>query len=156
MSADKRFSGGHGEKKARKLDQFVAAMLAHPTVEAAATSVGIAASTAYRWLQDETVIRRLAEARRNAMEAAMSRLQANATRAADNLDELQRTAESEAVRLAASRANLEFAFRTVEIIDVLKRLDAIERKINSPNWRGNEDQPNFAQTNQSRTTNGAA
>jgi hypothetical protein len=42
------------------------------------------------------------------MTRCMARLQANATTAADNLDQLQRTAESEAVRLAASRANLGF------------------------------------------------
>src|SRR5215472_435679 len=120
------FSAGHGEKKHRKLDQFIAAMMIHKTVEAAAQAVGISAASAYRWLQDPLVIQRLTEARRDSMARCMGRIQANATRAADNLDELQRTAESEAVRLGASRATLEFAFRSTEIIDVLERLATIE------------------------------
>jgi hypothetical protein len=94
------FSAGHGEKKHRKLDQFIAAMMIHKTVEAAAQAVGISAASAYRWMQDPLVIQRLTEARRDSMARCMARIQANATRAADNLDELQRTAESEAVRLA--------------------------------------------------------
>jgi hypothetical protein len=57
---------GHGEKKTRKLDQFIAAMMSHGPVEAAAAA-GIAASTARRWMKDPVVIRRLAEPRRDAM-----------------------------------------------------------------------------------------
>jgi hypothetical protein len=91
------------------------------------------------------------------MKAAMSRLQENATRAADNLDELQRTAESEAVRLSASKANLEFAFRTVEILDVLERLAAIEQRVNSPDWRNrNDNQPSYTQDGTARGANARA
>jgi hypothetical protein len=88
----------------------------------------------------------------------MQQLQANATRAADNLDQLQRTAESEAVRLAASKANLEFALRTVEILDVLERLAAIEQKVNSKDWRNstNDQHPDHAQDPATRGTNGHA
>ena len=106
--------------------------MTHRTVEAAAAAAGISPATAYRWMQDPVVVQRLAEARRDGMTRCMARLQENATRAADNLDELQRTAESEAVRLAASRANLEFAFRSTEIIDVLERLAAVEQKVKFP------------------------
>jgi hypothetical protein len=69
-------------------------------MEDAAAAVGISPASAYRWLQDGVVLEHLAQARRESMKAAMSRLQENATRAADNLDQLQLTAESEAVRLA--------------------------------------------------------
>src|SRR5215469_6537747 len=63
------FSAGHGEKKTRRLDQFIAAMLKHGTVEAAAKVAGIAASTAWRWMRDPDVLARLREVRKDAMNA---------------------------------------------------------------------------------------
>ena len=32
---------GHGEKKSRKAEQFIAALLSYPSIEAAAKSIGI-------------------------------------------------------------------------------------------------------------------
>jgi hypothetical protein len=156
MIGNKTFSAGHGGKKARKLDEFIAAMLASPSVEEAAAAVGIGVASAYRWLRDPHVAQRLAEARRDGMQRALARLQANATRAVDNLDELQRSAESEAVRLGASRANLEFALRATEIIDVLERLATIEEKVNGPEWRKNDSPPNIAPAGKGRGVNGRA
>jgi len=148
------FSGGHGEKKSRKLDAFIAAVLSHPTIEGAAAAVGVAGSTARRWLQDPAVVQRLAEARRDSMRATMSRLQANATRAADNLDKLQQTAESEAVRLAAARANLEFAFRATELTDIQERIDRLE-ELAKNRWKGPIDEPpNPTATGTTRGPNG--
>ena len=67
-----RGSGGHGEKKSRKLDQFVAAMLNCRTVEDAAKAAGISVASAYRWLRDEVVCERLRVARREVWAGAMS------------------------------------------------------------------------------------
>src|SRR5262249_42312181 len=103
---------GYGGKKARKLDAFVAAMNSHRTVEAAAAGVGISPASAYRWLRDETVIRRLAEARRDGMQRAMARLQEAASGAVDCLCEVQSQGESESARVSAARTILEQALRT--------------------------------------------
>jgi hypothetical protein len=127
------FSAGHGEKKTRKLDQFIAAMLNRRTVEAAAEAVGIAASSARRWLKDPVVIQRLAEARRDAMSRAIARLQKAAIEAVDCLCEVQRDGESESARVSAARTILEQALRAVELGDELERLDAIERTIKAHN-----------------------
>jgi hypothetical protein len=67
-----RGSGGHGEEKSRKLDQFVAAMLNCRTVEDAAKAAGISVASAYRWLRDEVVCERLRVARREVWAGAMS------------------------------------------------------------------------------------
>ena len=147
---------GHGEKKApRKLDAFVAAMLAHPTVESAATAVGVAASTAYRWLQHPDVIQRLAEARRDAMKAAMSKLQQAASASVDCLCEIQREGESESARVSAARTILEQALRSVELQDVQERIDKLEEIVKSRNWKGvGNEQPNPAQVEGARGING--
>src|SRR6516165_10652419 len=103
MRGNETSSRGHGGKKGRKLDAFVMAMMSHPTVEATAAAVEISPATAYRWLQDEAVIRRLAEARRDAMSRAIARLQEAATEAVDCLCQVQRDGESESARVSAAR-----------------------------------------------------
>jgi hypothetical protein len=123
------FSGGHGEKKARKLDQFVAAMMSHRTVESAAASVGIAASSAHRWLKDPVVIQRLAEARRDAMNRAIARLQEAASEAVECLCQVQRDGDSESARVSAAKTILELSLRAADLEDVLGRLDSLERAV---------------------------
>jgi hypothetical protein len=150
------FPADHDEKKApRKLDAFVAAMLAHPTVEAAAAAVGIAVSTAYRWLANPLVIQRLAEARRDAMKAAMSKLQQAASEAVDCLCEIQREGQSEPARVSAARTILEQALRSVELQDVQERIGALEAIVKSRKWKGaGDDQPGNTQAGGTRAVNG--
>jgi hypothetical protein len=136
------FSVGHGEKKTRKLAQFIAAMLKHGTVEAAAAA-GIAASTAHRWLKDPEVIRRLATARRDAMNRAMARLQEAAAGAVDCLCEVQREGESESARVSAARCILEQAMRAAELGDLEERLAKLEVIAQVRGWRSDE-QPHLA------------
>lgn len=143
-----------GGTKNRKIDDFCREMLANRTVEDAARAAGISLRTAWRLLRDPLVTARLRELRRDVMNGVMQKLQDNATRAADNLDELQRAAESEAVRLGASRATLEFALRSVEIVDVLDRLDAIEQKLKSPEGRRNDTESSFTSPGTNRAING--
>jgi hypothetical protein len=130
------FSVGHGEKKTRRLDQFIAAMLKHRTVEAAATVAGIAASTAHRWLKDPEVIQRLAAARRDAMNRAMARLQEAASGAVDCLCQVQQEGESESARVSAARCILEQALRAVELGDIAERLSKLEAIAQNRTWRG--------------------
>jgi hypothetical protein len=124
---------GHGEKKSRKLDQFIAAMLVHSSVESAAKSVGISYVTAWRWMKDPAVLARLREARRDAMNRAIARLQEAASEAVDCLCQVQRDGESESARVAAARCILEQSLRATELSDVLERLDAIEQTIKAHN-----------------------
>jgi hypothetical protein len=156
MRRNETFPADHGGKKApRKLDAFVAAMLAHPTVEAAAEAVGISHATAYRWLQHPDVIQRLAEARRDAMKAAMSKLQQAASASVDCLCEIQRGGESESARVSAARTILEQALRAVELGDIEERIKRLE-EIAKSNWKGSHDQPNLAPTGTNRGVNGRA
>ena len=58
---------GHGEKRSRKTEQFIAALLTEPTVEAAAKKAGIGDVTAWRWMNDRAFADQYREARREAM-----------------------------------------------------------------------------------------
>jgi hypothetical protein len=131
MKPDATKSRGHGDKKPRLRDRFIMALLASPSVEAAAESVGINRVTAWRWMQDPAVVQRLAEARRQGMQHAMTRLQAAASRSVDCLCAVQQDGESESAKVSAARCILEMALRAVELGDVLERLDAMERTIKS-------------------------
>jgi hypothetical protein len=46
----------HGEKRSRKTEQFIAALLTEPTVEAAAKKAEIGDVTAWRWMKDRAFV----------------------------------------------------------------------------------------------------
>jgi hypothetical protein len=148
------FSRGHGAKKGQKLDAFVMAMMIHKTVEAAAQAAGISAASAYRWLQDPLVIQRLAQARRDAMNRAIARLQEAASGAVDCLCEVQRDGESETARVSAARTILEQTLRAVELGDVQERLAKLEQIAKTRNWRDTNEQHNSAPAEPAGGTNG--
>jgi len=126
---------GHGEKKSRKSEQFIAALLAHPSIEAAARSISISDATAWRWMQDPRFVDQYREARREAMRHTTARLQEAAREAVECLREVQRTGESESARVSAARTILEQALKAVDLEDVQERLDALEKTVASKDER---------------------
>jgi hypothetical protein len=135
MRGNKTFSRGHGAKKGQKLDAFVMAMMSHKTVESAAEAVGISAATAYRWLQDPLVAQHLAQARRDAMNRAIAKLQEAAVQSVDTLCEVQRDGVSESARVSAARCILEQALHAVELANIQERLNKLEA-IAKSRWKG--------------------
>src|SRR5215469_17787640 len=134
-----------GGKGRRKLNEFIAAMLSHSSVEDAARAAGISRVTAWRWLKDPAVQARLREARKDAMNAAMVRLQEAASGAVDCLCEVQKEGESESARVSAARCILEQALRAAELGDLEERLAKLESIARGRGWRGTSDeQPNAA------------
>jgi hypothetical protein len=131
------FSAGHGEKKTRKLDQFLAAVLSHKSIEAAAKSVGIAASTGRRWLQQPAVIQRLREARRDAWSRALAQLQEAGPEAVEALRRTLREAEGESVIVSAAKSILELGLRVVELGDIEERINRLEHLAKS-RWKGTD------------------
>jgi hypothetical protein len=120
---------GHGEKKTRKAEQFIAALLAHPSIEAAAKSVGIGTATAWRWMKDPKFTQEYRNVRREAMRHTTARLQEAAREAVECLREVQRTGESESARVSAARTILEQALKAVDLDDVQQRLDVLEQAV---------------------------
>jgi len=129
----------------RKLNGFIAAMLSHSSVEDAARAAGISRVTAWRWLKDPAVQARLREARKDAMNAAMVRLQDAAAGAVDCLCEVQREGESESARVSAARCILEQALRAAEVGDLEERLAKLEAIAQGRGWRvSSDEQPHAA------------
>jgi hypothetical protein len=127
---------GHGEKKSRKLDAFVANLLLHPSVEEAARATGISVPTGFRWMKDAVVLEKLRTARRDAMNRAIVRLQEAASGAVDCLCKVQREGESESARVSAARCILEQALRAAELGDIEERLAKLETIAKSHSWKG--------------------
>jgi hypothetical protein len=124
---------GHGEKRSRKQEQFIAALLSYPTVEAAAKTVGIGDVTAWRWRNDPAFAERYREATRESMRHAAALLQGAAREAVDTLREIQSKAESEAARVSAARTILDMALKAADLEDVQRRLDALEQAVKERN-----------------------
>ena len=141
-------------KRGRKLDDFVLAVMSHPTLEAAAEALGITPRTVRRWIQEPEVRERLRGARKDVMNRSLVRLQQSTCEAVDCLVAVLK-GESESARVAAARCILEQALRATELNDVQERLDQLERVAKSRNWEGatDHDQPTTA-TEGNRKTNG--
>ena len=121
---------GHGEKWSRKKDAAILALVTEPTIADAAKKAGISHATLHRWLQIKDFKDAYREAKREAVSAAIARLQRTATEAVDALRDVMNDTESPAsARVSAARSILEIAIKAVELEDFERRLEALERMI---------------------------
>jgi hypothetical protein len=119
---------GHGEKRSRKQEQFIAALLSHSTVDAAAKSVGIGDVTAWKWRKDPAFAERYRQATREVMRHTSARLQEATRVALDCLREITENKEEPASsRVSAARTILDMAVKAADLEDVQRRLDALEQ-----------------------------
>ncbi len=119
--------GGHGAKLPHLREAAIAALIAEPTVEAAALAAGVADSTLRRWLQDPDFRRDYDAARRRTLDAALRELQAGMTAATRTLVAIMGDdGKPPAARVTAARTIIDAAFRGTELLDVLDRLDKME------------------------------
>ena len=118
---------GHGEKRTRKQDLAIAALLAHSTLAEAAAAVGIAEPTLWRWLQRADFQHAYREARRQAVGQAIARLQQASSEAVSTLQDVMNDAGALAsARVSAAKAVLETAVRAIEFEDLAARVEALE------------------------------
>jgi hypothetical protein len=121
-----QMGAGHGEKRSRKQEQALAALLTEPTVEAAAASGGVGLNTLRRWLAEPEFRSAYRAARRQLVEGVVARLQRSCDRAAEALEGCL-AGPRHADRIRAATAIIDRAVKGVELLDVLERLDALER-----------------------------
>jgi hypothetical protein len=110
---------GHGEKLGRKWEQAIAALLAEPTVGAAAGKAGVSYRTLKGWLALPEFLRAYRRARREVLEAAVGRLQAAAGQAVDTLLAVAKEGAKDGDRVRAAVALLDHAFRGLAVADAL-------------------------------------
>jgi hypothetical protein len=119
---------GHGEKRTRKQEQAIVALMTESTLEAAADRAGIGVATLGRWLKAPAFRSAYRDARRAAVESAIARIQ-NATSEAVDALRLNLKAEKPADQIRAAVAILDHAARGVELMDLAERLDALESRL---------------------------
>ena len=120
---------GHGEKLTRNQDAAIGALLCQPTVIAAAQVVGIGEATLRRWSKDRGFLTAYRAARRQALEHSLALLQQAGSKAVETLLECLR-AKSEAVRLRAACAILDYSLKGSELMDLETRIADLEANAN--------------------------
>jgi hypothetical protein len=110
---------GHGEKKGRKAELAIAALLAEPTVEAAAAKAGVSTHTLKNWLADPAFRAAYRRARREVVEGAVGRLQAACGLAVETLLAVARGGARDGDRVRAAVALLDHALRGLTDADAL-------------------------------------
>jgi hypothetical protein len=117
---------GHGEKRSRREEAAIAALLACPTLEEAAQRAGIGESTLRGWLHDPVFQQRYRGARRQVVEQAIGGMQ-QATGEAVTALRRNLTSGVPASEIAAAKAILDFAVKGVELVDLAERIEQLER-----------------------------
>jgi len=118
---------GHGDKLSRKQEQAIVALIAQPTIPAAAMVTGVADVTLWRWLQRPDFLRAFREARRQVVEQALGEVQAATIDAVQTLRDVMLNPDTPpASRVAAARTILDTAIRGVELLDLESRIADLE------------------------------
>ncbi len=113
-----------------KQEKAITALLSQPTIEAAASSLGVNPATVHRWLQEPAFAAAYRSARRDAVGQAVTRLQQVSGGAVAVLVQVMADkANPAATRVTAAKTVLEFSFRTVELEDLAERIAALEQQM---------------------------
>ena len=118
---------GHGEKKNRKQEAAVAALLSHATLSQAASAIGIDESSLRRWLQDPAFKQRYYQARADLLQHSLGHLAEGLVEAAIVLRVIMRSSETPAsARVAAAKALFDLALKDRAVQDYEERIAALE------------------------------
>lgn len=108
-------------------DAALETLLLHPNIKDAANVIGVSERTLYRYLANAEFAAQLAEKRREVAKGVMNGLILRGAEAAETLAEIMADKSAPpASRVSASRAVLEFALRSVEITNLIERIEQLE------------------------------
>jgi DNA-binding MurR/RpiR family transcriptional regulator len=119
-------TAGHGEKRSRREDVAIAALLTEPTISQAAEKAGVSESTLLRWLADPPFQAGYRAARLQVVEQAVSQLQQTTSEAVTTLRR-NLTCGVPAAEISAAKAVLDFAVKGVELVDLAERIEHLEQ-----------------------------
>ena len=118
-------------------ERALIALLGSSSIREAAKLARLSEETIYRFLREPDFIYEYRDARRQSVEAAISKLQAITTRAVDtlarNLD-----CENPAVETRTAQIVLDSAMKGIELIDIVERLESIESEHKRPTGKTRE------------------
>jgi hypothetical protein len=118
-----------------RLGSLALAIAAGRSVTAWAKEQEVPRRTAYRWTREPEVIRAVHQLRRRALDRAVGTLARRATAAALQITQLSTKAETDAVKLAASRAVLADLLTVADYADHEHRITALEDRLHAPQSR---------------------
>lgn len=125
---------GHGQKLNRNQEKAIAALLANPSIPAAAKAIEVGESTLSRWLKVSSFQAAYRSARKQVVSLAIAKVQAAMTEAVDTLKAVINDAESPAsTRVAAARTILDLGIKSVEIEDFEERIKILEIMVEGKN-----------------------
>ncbi len=117
------------QKRARKQDQAIAALLEEPTISKAAKKAGVGERTLLRWLKLDDFQLAYRIARRALVSQAIAHLQQTTGEAVETLRLVMKDKSAPAsAKVAAARIALDLAFKAIETEDVEQRLKALEQR----------------------------
>lgn len=106
----------------------ITALVANPSIKAAAAACGISEKTLHQWLNDPAFAAELKKAQDATTKAAMRRVVVSVNAAVSVLEEIMHDITvSPAARVSAARTLLDSALRVYETQDIEDRMAAIER-----------------------------
>ena len=113
-----------------KKEKALAALIRAPTRAAAAKEAGVGVSTLRRWMrEDEDFQAAYKAALSELLEDASAQSKKNLKRALDVLSEIMKSGENSQVRISAARSTLEYALKLTEAVDIVARMDALEKML---------------------------
>jgi hypothetical protein len=112
----------------RKWEAAIAALLTCPTVTAAAAAVPVNESTLRAWMRDPAFDAAFREARRRAVDQAVTRLQRLCVRAVKTLAKAMRSGDVNA-QVRAAKIVLDMAMRGVEVDDLAREVERLRQQV---------------------------
>jgi DNA-binding MurR/RpiR family transcriptional regulator len=110
-----------------KRDAALSALLTTRSVRAAARKCKLSEATLFRFLQEPTFKAQYRAARRELVETATAKLQAECTSSVTVLSQIARDKKAPpASRVAAARIIIEQSIKAVELMDLAERLERLE------------------------------
>jgi transposase len=113
--------------KNNKRELLLSALLANPTIKAAAASVGIPETTAYNWLRKPDFSQEYKQRKRQAAAEASDYIQSKISAATQIIDKIMNDTDTPPqTRLNAAKTLLETAYKIVEQSAIIERIEALE------------------------------
>lgn len=115
-------------------ERAIAALLIYPTREEAAKAAGLSSKTVRRYWDDPEFVSAYKKAFSELVEGATRQAQRNLEPAVNTLQEIMRDNEQNGqIRVSAARSLLEYSLRLSERVDILERLDELEKSLGGTN-----------------------
>lgn len=112
-------------KISAKQEKLIALLLTEKTIDEACLKGKIAATTYWRWMQNEAFLREYRKVRRGILENTVARLQSSTYQAIETL-ERNLTCENSAAEIRAAQIILEQSIRGLELLDIEGRVEMLE------------------------------